>query len=358
MDTSPSQQNKQPQQPPCHKKEQSQTTIDVYLKPIMKVRLGQNDIRNYFPTVAKTKVKPNGGFTKSNSLEKVRATAGPNHDHNGEIKYKMSGAKPNVKKPVENPRPIPARPEPNKKAPAIPVRPPNHKHANSAVLPKFDTFFDTKDFPHSTSPLAPRVTDVVRHSLVPRPLNIRMPPLPPPAEGSPSPSETTSSPSTVEDSDTVPLDEAEEHLQVPSFKQTYSHVHSHQDTTDDGPVSPLMALRDPYAGPWRNGMDRPAALRSKTMPQMSQPGCRDSVIYFLPKISPTSDESGDERTSLETTGYLREVKKGKEERADLWFEGASPAQREKKREEEKKKKEKEKDQTISPGMRPYIPPSG
>ena len=85
------------------------------------------------------------------------------------------------------------------------------------------------------------------------------------------------------------------------------------------------------------------------MPQLSQPGCRDSVIYFLPKISPTSDESGDEGTSLETTGHSRAVDNGKEERADVRFEDAGSAQREKK---------KQKDLTISPGMGSHIPHSG
>ena len=337
-------QNKQHQQLPYHKKEQSQTTIDVYLKPVTKVKPDQNDIRIYFPPIAKTNVKPNSGFTNSNCLEKVRATAGPTHNYNGEIQRKTSGAKSNVETPVESPRPIVDSSETNWKAPARPL---NHKHTNSAVLPKFDTFFDTKDFPHSNSPMAPRVTDVVRHSLVPRPLNIRLPP-PPPAETSPSPSETTSSPSTVGDPDMVPLDEEEEQLHVPSFKQTYSHVHSRQNTTDDGAGSPLMALRDPYAGPWRRRMDRSAALRSKTVPQLSQSGCRDSVIYFLPKISPTSDESDDEGTSLKTTGFTRAVDNGKEERADLRFEDAGSAQREK----------KQKDLTMSPGMRSCIPHPG
>ena len=238
--------------------------------------------------------------------------------------------------------------------PAVPVRPPmmTHKHANSAVLPRFDPFFDvTKEFSHSSSPMAPRVTDVVRRSLVPRPLNIRLPPPPPPpppavvaaVETSPSRSETTSSPSTGADSDdTASLDEERDRRDAPSFKQTYSRLHySRQNTNEEGPVSPLTA-------PWRKRVERPVALRSRTVPLVEGPGSRDSVIYFLPKISPTSDESGDEgRDDFEEGGYPRLGKRVEAERVAVRVEDVGYAEAEKKKRREGLER---KDVTVSPGM--------
>ena len=355
MDTSSS--SGQPRRLPFHKKEPSQTTIDAYLKPVAKTGQGQSDIRRYFHPVARSKVGPDGEVTKSSPLEKMGATSGRDHDGHDTIRGQTSGPSQSAKVAAGesmtlNPD-IPRRP--HRKAPAVPVRPSlSHKHANSAVLPRFDPFFDVpKDFPHSTSPMAPRVTDVVRRSLVPRPLNVRLPPPPaPPVETSPSLSETTSSPSTVAYSDTASLDEEQEHRDAPSFKQTYSRVHPRQNT-NDGPISPLMALRDSSAGPLRKRVERPGALRSKTVPKMGEPGWRDSVIYFLPKISPTEDGSGDEGTELEQGGYPRLGKKAEAERVDVRVRDVSLAEGEMKREEMKQK-----DRTISPGMRPHVPHGG
>ena len=353
----------QPQRLPFHKKEHSQTTIDAYLKPVANTGRGQNDIRRYFSPVAKAKVSPNGGFAKSSPLGKMGATSARDHDGHGSTGSQPSGPCQNVKgaagQSMTLAPDIPRRPQ--RKAPAVPVRPPiTHKHANSAVLPRFDPFFDVpKDFPHSSVPMAPRVTDVVRRSLVPRPLNIRLPPPPPPpapaplpGEISPSASETTSSPSNVADSDTASFDEGKQHRDAPSFKQTYSRVHSRQNT-NEGPDSPLMALRDSSAGPWRKRVERPVALRSKTVPQMGEPGWRDSVIYFLPKISPTEDGSGDEGTELEEGGYPRLGEKAEAERVDVRVEDVSFAEGKTRREETKQK-----DVTVSPGMRPHIPHGG
>ena len=354
----------QPQRLPFHKKEHSQTTIDAYLKSVANTGQGQNDIRRYFHPVAKAKVSPNGEFAKPRSLEKTGAMSRRDHDDHGSIRGQKSGPSQNVKVAAAGESmtlapDIPRRP--HRMAPAVPVRPPiTHKHANSAVLPRFDPLFDVpKDFPHSSAPMAPRVTDVVRRSLVPRPLNVRLPPPPPPpppapaplpGEISPSASETTSSPSTVADSDTTAsFDEEKQHRDAPSFKQTYSRVHSRQNT-NEGPVSPLMALRDSSAGPWRKRVERPVALRSKTVTQMGEPGWRDSVIYFLPKISPTEDGSGDEGTELEEGGYPRLGEEAEAERVDVRVEDVSFAEGKTKGEETKQK-----DVNISPGMRPHIP---
>ena len=343
-----------PQRLPFHKKEHSQTTIDAYLRPVARVGRGQNDIRRYFHPVAGTKVGPDGEIAESSPREKMRETSGSKHDGHVTIRSQTPDPSQNVKvaageKMTLNPD-IPQRPQ--RRPPAIPVRPAiSHKHANSAVLPRFDPFFDVpKDFAHSTSPMAPRVTDVVRRSLVPRPLNIRLPPPPPlPVETSPSLSETTSSPSTVADSDTGFFDEQPEHRRAPSFKHTYSRVHSRQNT-NEGPIDPLVALGDSSAGPWRKRVERPGALRSKTVPQVGEPGCRDSVIYFLPKISPTEDGSGDEGTELEEGGYPRSMKSSKSERVDVRVEDVCSARGEKEREVTKQK-----DMTISPGMGHCIP---
>ena len=341
-----------PHRPPFHKREHSQTTIDKYLKPIAETRQEQNDIRRYFHPVAKTKVSSNGQTTKSSPPAMMGAPSGTNHDGHDATGSPTPGSSQSVKiiAGVSMTLVPDIPPRPHRQAPAVPVRPSiSHKHANSAVLPRFDPFFDvSRDFPHSRSPMAPRVTDVVRRSLVPRPLNIRLPPppLPPapiplPAETSPTLSEATSSPSTVADSDTASLDEQRE---APSFKHTYSRVHSRQSTSES-PISPLVALRESSAGPWRKRVERPVALRSKTVPQMGEPGYRDSVIYFLPKISPTEDGSGDEGTVLEAGGYPRLREKGTSERVDVGAEDTCSARDEKEREVTKKK-----DMTVSPGI--------
>ena len=348
METSPLRRTKnvvQPQRLPYHKKEHSQTTIDLYLKPISKNRHGQNDIRTYFPPVVKIDVNPYSEITKSSSPASTRGTSEPIHGH-GATGCQTSDPSPSAKLPLEKVKQIPDSLEPGEEVPGIPVRPGSHKHANSAVLPRFDPLFDTKDFRHSRSPMAPRVTDVVRRSLVPKPLNIRLPPPPPPAQNSPSPSETTSSPSTVAESDTVSLDEGRE---ASSFKKTYSRVHSRQNTNED-PISPLITLRDSSVGSWRKRVGRPAALRSNTVPLMEGPGCRDSVIYFLPTISPTEDGSGDEGIDMESCGYPRVDDKDEGERLDVRYENISPVHS-----EMKKVEMKQKDKIISPGMTTPLP---
>ena len=313
MDASPLRQAKhtiQPQRLPYHKKAQSQTTIDFYLKPVTKVRQGQNDIRNYFPPVAKTKELQNSEFTNSSSLLKTRATSRLSHEHNDATQSQASVSRPSAKVPVENIRSIPDGTR-GKTAPGVAIKPRNHTHANSAVLPNFVSLFDNADFSHSTSPLAPRATNIVRHSLLPKPLNIKIP-LPPAEENGISPSQITSSPSSAGDADTASLDD--EVREAPSFKQTYVSVHSRHNTNDDGPISPLMALRDSSLRPLNQRAERPGALRSKTVPLLSEQGYADSVIYFLPKISPTEESEAEERRSVGKSRYPSSVKKVKAER--------------------------------------------
>lgn len=342
---------------PFYKEGNSKSTIDRFLEPVGKTGQGQgqgqgqNDIRNYFLPVARSKVGSNGEVATSSPLRQIGASAGSSHDGHGAIRDQTSGASQSVE----------VR-QPHGKAPAAPpVRPSmTHKHANSAVLPRFDPFFDVdKDFPHSTSRMAPRVTDVVRRSLVPRPLNIRLPPPPPyphPAaaaavvETSPSPSETTSSPSTVADSDTAPGDGEQGRRDAPSFKLTYSSVRSRQNTDEEGPISPLVALRESSAGPWLKRVERPGALRSKTVPQMGEPGWRDSVIYFLPKMSPTEDWSGDEGMALEDGGYPTLGEQAEGERVDVRVEDDCL-----RRDEKEREGTRHKDMTVSPGMGHCIP---
>lgn len=295
-------QNSRSQRPPLPRPGQSQTTIDLYLRPLAKTKQGQNDIRNYFRPVAKTNATPNPTLNNATSSTIVPMTPKPSLGISGAANRLLPGQSTSLKSPVDHINLIPEGGQSEKRAPGVFIRPRNHQHVNSAVLPRFDPFFDSEEFPHSTSPMAPRVTDVVRHSLVPKPLNIKMPS--PAAETSRSPSQTTSSPSSVEELDTASFDE--ERREAPSFKQTYLSVHSRQHT-NNRPVSPLTALRDPSLKPSRQHMDRPAALRSHTMPKLSEPYSTDSVIYFLPKISPTSDSSADEREPLMRTSYPKRM---------------------------------------------------
>lgn len=325
---------------------QSQTTIDLYLRPIAKTKQSQNDIRKYFPPVAKLKLSSNGEFSKPRSPPKTPASPKPSHDDGDPATSQTPGPRPSLKSPAESIERIRESRKYEYRVPGAFVRLGNHNHARSAVLPRFDPYLDCQDFPHSTSPMAPRVTDVVRHSLVPKPLNIKMPPYT--VEASRSPSQTTSSPSSVEDLDTASLDE--ERGEAPSFKQTYLSVHSRHHT-NDSPVSPLTALRDSSAKPMRQHMDRPATLRSNTAPKRLEPYPTDSVIYFLPKISPTSDSSADERAPLIKTSYpkpmdkasIRDMSKAKGRAVKL--ENVSPAQIAR-----KKDALKEREVTVSPGM--------
>ena len=349
MDTSALQQAKhaiQPQRLPHHKKAQSQTTIDLYLKPITKVRQGQSDIRIYFPPVAKAKVVPNSEFTNSSFLVKTRATSGLSHEHNGATQCQTSGPSASAKAPVENIASIRDGPRPSKLAPGVGVRPRNHTHANSAVLPMFDPFFDNADFAHSTSPMAPRVTDAVRHSLLPKPLNIKIPQSPATERGI-SPSQITSSPSSAGDADTASLDG--ERREAPSFKQTYVGVHSRHNTAE-GPISPLMALRDSSLRPLNQRGERPGAMRSRTMPLLSEPDYADSVIYFLPQVSPTEESEVEERKPLRETRYPKSGKKAKAERNTMGVEDPGHGQMERRGDAAKQNA-----MTISPGKLTYIP---
>ena len=99
-------------------------------------------------------------------------------------------------------------------------------------------------------------------------------------------------------------------------------------------------------------MERPKTLRSKTVPLFSEGGYADgdSVIYFLPKISPTEESSADEGTPLGMSGWESPVDKDKTERLDGRFEDVGPAQGEMKRGGMKQTELK-----ISPGMQIPIP---
>ena len=316
----------------------------------MKVEQRQNDIRNYFTPVVKAKMTPHAIPSKSNSpaKEPTKIPTAPKASRNSSnaIKSQYSDPRTDGEVLAETTTPVPDSQRSGIRVPCNFIRARNHNHANSAFLPNFDPFFDDKGFPHSTSLMAPRVTDVMRHSLVPKPLNIRMPPFP--TETGRSPSETTSSPSSVEEADTASLDE--EGREVPSFKQTYLSVHS-RHRANDGPASPLTALRDPSSKPMRRLPHRPVTLRSKTMPQLSEFENPDSVIYFLPKTSPVSDSSADEREPLKTTRYLKPVDKAlrpdlpKSKRQTVKLENAAAAQVEKKRDGRSQEA-----MTISPGM--------
>ncbi len=289
MDTLPLQQTRNrshPHQPSYHKSAQSQATIESYLRPTVTIKQVQNDIRNYFPPVTKVKVIQNSESSKLSSPAKLPAISRVSHNENGGVTQAPAPSR-DAKMPTENKESFPDSRQYSKKAPR------NHIHSNSAVLPKFDPYFENPRYPHTTSPMAPRVTDVIRHSLIPKPLNIKLPP--PPAETISSPSYATSSPSSIGDPDTASFDE--QRHGAPSFKQTYSRVHSRHNTTDS-PISPLTALHDPSAESLRQRVHRPATLRAKTMPQLSEPDFTDSVIYFLPNISPTSESSDDDREPL------------------------------------------------------------
>lgn len=324
MDTLPLRQTKtrisQSQRPPISKAGQSQTTMDSYLRPVAKVKQAQNDIRDYFSPVTKPKVTSNVEFGKARSPANLVVTPKPSHEDNGAVKCQTSGPDPNRESPADGMTSVPKSQRSEKRVPGTFSRAPNHNHVKSAVLPRFDQFFDSEEFPHSTSPMAPRVTEVVRHSLVPKPLNIKMPP--PTVEANRSPSQTTSSPSSLGDTDTASLDG--ERREAPSFKQTYLSVHSRQNT-NDSLVSPLTALHDPGPKPLRPLMDRPATLRSNTAPKLGGLYSTDSIIYFLPESSPTWDSSADEREPLMRTRYpkrmgrfpTRDVSKAKKPHVDL-----------------------------------------
>ncbi len=290
MDTLPLPQTRNkshPHQPSHHKSAQSQTTIESHLRPVVTIKRDQNDIRNYFPPVIKTQVIQNGKSSKLSSPAEPPQISRVGNNENGAVTCQKPTPSRHAKTATENQDSFPDCRQYCKQAPR------NHIHSNSAVLPKFDPYFDNTRFTHTTSPMAPRVTDVVRYSLIPKPLNIKLPP--PPPETIQSPSQATSSPSSIGDPDTPSFHE--QSRGAPSFKQTYSGVHSRHNT-NDSPMSPLAASYDPIAQSSRPRVDRPATLRAKTMPQLSEPDFTDSVIYFLPSISPTSESSDDDRKPL------------------------------------------------------------
>lgn len=366
MNNSPSRQAKHafhPQRLPYHKKEHSQTTIDLYLKPVSKGGRSPNDIRNYFTPVAKTKSSPNSELNISNSHIKIQATTQPSQNGNGAAKCQSPGFSPSAKVPVETTGSIPEIPAHPANS-AAPLTPRNHKHANSAVLPNVDPFFaNGDDFPHSVSPMAHRVRDVSgRHSLIPKPLNIRMPPVSPVGEPMSkfSPSETTTpSPSSV---DTASSLDEEKAWKAPSFRKTYLGVHDTGRRTGESPgSSPLVALRDRSRGTSGGSrrVERPAALRAKTAPQMEGRGYASndhSVIYFLPKISPT-EESEVEDVDYDVEG--RGARRGRfEERVRGREDGRRGGRFEKVGEGQMERREDavgQKDMGVSPGMENRIP---
>lgn len=327
---------------PSSKANQSQTTIKSYLRPIPKAKQGQNDIRKYFPPVARTKASSNGETRTASSPAKMPATPKPSPRTNGADKFQTLDMRPSIRSTADSLPYINESRVTEERPPGTFVRVGKHNHARSAVLPRLESFFDGEEFPHLTSPR----TDVVRHSLVPKPLNIKMPP--PAAEASRSPSQSTSSPSSVEDLDTASLDG--ERREAPSFKQTYLSVHSRHHGRDSS-VSPLTALRDSNVSSLRQNRDRPATLRSNTAPKRLEPYPTDSVIYFLPEISPTSASSADELEPLIKNNYpkrkdkalIRDMYKAKSPAVKL--ESISPAHVTR-----KKEALKEREVTVSPGM--------
>ena len=347
MDALPLRQAKAPapqsQQLPSSKANQSQTTMDLYLRPIAKVKQGQNDIRKYFPPVARTKASSNSETRMASSPAKMPAMSKPNTQTDGAAKFLTLDLRPSIRSTADSLPYITESRVTEERRPGTFARVVKHNHARSAVLPPLESFFDGEEFPHLTSPR----TDIVRHSLVPKPLNIKMPPSA--AEASRSPSQSTSSPSSVEDLDTASLDG--ERREAPSFKQTYLSVHSRHHARDNS-VGPLTALRDPSGSSVRQHRDRPATLRSKTAPKRLEPYPTDSVIYFLPEISPTSGSSADELEPLIKTTYpkrkdkalVKDMAKAKSRAVKL--ESISPVHMAR-----KKEALKERDVTVSPGMR-------
>lgn len=105
-----------------------------------------------------------------------------------------------------------------------------------------------------------------------------------------------------------------------------------------------MALRDSSLRPLNQRAERPGALRSKTVPLWSEQGYADSVIYFLPKISPTEESEAEERRSVGKSRYPRSVKKVKAERQAVGSEEDKLGQMEKRGDAERQNA-----MAISPG---------
>ena len=333
----------QPRHSPSHKTGLSQTTIDTYLRPVAKVKDGQADIRKYFSPIAKSNANQHRDVNKRNSPAKVLVPQRTKHDNRSPTTHHTPASTSSVKALAEK---ASLTPDSRHHGTSTSTKRPgdsrvwtrSHNHTNSAVLPRFDPRFDTHNFPHSTAPMAPRVTDVVRHSLLPKPLNIKLPPppllpprLPPPLppravrppfsssssssssssmiatrNHSPTTSANTSSRSSVEDFDNDSLeydeeddddddeDEEEKKCEALSFKQTYQRVHRprprldpHEDEDEDeDPISPLTASLRHRSRP---GVEHPKHWRSNTNTGLETEEAKNGVIYFLPMISPTED---------------------------------------------------------------------
>ena len=292
-----------PLQAPVNKSGRSQPTIDLYLKPIAKNKRGMNDIRNYFPPAVNTKGSSNRQSGNSSSPAKIPGNPKPKHAEIVTTNLYSTASGPNFKSPVKSNADVVESHGQGENPPARSTRVSNHNHATSAVLPGFDPFFNREGFLHSAPPMAPRVTDFVRHSLVPKPLNFKTPP--PIAETSRSPSQGTSSTSSAGSRDTTSLGERRE---APIFKQTYLSVHSRQNT-NASLISPLTAFRDPTPNPLRHHMERPIALRSNTTSKLGEAPYSDNIIYFLPETSPKSDQSVDEQEPSRKSGYPKRMDK-------------------------------------------------
>ena len=285
-------------QAPVNKSGRSQPTIDLYLKPIAKNKRTVNDIRNYFPPAVKTKGSSNG-----NSGPPVRMPGNPKPKHAEIMTANLysTASGPNFKSPVKSEAFVIESHDRGEKPPVRSTRVSNHNHATSAVLPGFDPFFNREGFLHSAPPMAPRVTDFVRHSLVPKPLNIKTPPAI--AETSRFPSQATST-SSARDPHIVSFEA--NRREVPTFKQTYLSVHSRQNT-NESLIGPLTAFRDPTPKPLRQHLGRPIALRSNTTSKLGEAPYSDNIIYFLPETSPKSDDSADEREPSRKSSYPKQM---------------------------------------------------
>ena len=142
------------------------------------------------------------------------------------------------------------------------------------------------------------------------------------------------------------------------------HDTRHHRTSESPGRSPLVALRDRSRGGALGGsrrVERPAALRAKTMPQLEERGYggndNSSVIYFLPKISPTEEsevedvDDDDVEGKGARGGRFEERVRGREvgSRRGGRFEKFGEVQMERRRDAVGRK-----DMGVSPGMeKPY-----
>ncbi|KAM0804555.1 hypothetical protein BDR22DRAFT_960160 [Usnea florida] len=293
-----------PLQPPVDKSTRSQPTIDLYLRPIAKNRRGVNDIRNYFPPAVKPKGSSNGQSSNFSSPAKIQENPKPKHAEIVTTNLYSTASGPNFKSPVKSKTDVNEGDGQGERPPARSTRVSNHNHATSAVLPGFDPFFNREGFLHSAPPMAPRVTDFVRQSLVPKPLNIKTPP--PIAKTNRSTGHDISSTSSARNPDAASL--KEERREAPMIKQTYLSVHSRQNN-NESLIGPLTAFPDSTPNPLRHNMERPIALRSNTTSKLGEAPYSDNIIYFLPETSPKSDQSVDEREPSRKSSYPKRMDK-------------------------------------------------